>query len=91
METEYYESDFPVSPGSVLDEELQDRGITHKELATKMGRPAQTISEIINGKKAITPETALGLEQELGIPAYLWIRLEGRYRLALAKAKLRSA
>ncbi len=90
MGTEY-ESDFPVSPGSILEEELQARGITQKELAAKMGRPAQAISEIINGKKAITPETALGLEQELGIPAYLWVRLEGRYRLALAKAKLRSA
>ncbi|MSQ14723.1 MAG: hypothetical protein EXR50_02530 [Dehalococcoidia bacterium] len=60
-------------------------------MAAKMGRPPQTISEIINGKNPLTPETALGLEHELGILAYLWIRLEGRYRLALAKAKLKSA
>ena len=53
-----------------------------------MGRPAQSINEVIKGKRALTPETALDLERVLGIEASLWVRLEGDYRLALARRKL---
>jgi len=47
----------------------------------------KTISEIIHGKAAITPETALQLERVLGRPASLWQGLEARYRLDLAAAQ----
>jgi Zn-dependent peptidase ImmA (M78 family)/transcriptional regulator with XRE-family HTH domain len=50
-----------------------------------MGRPKKTISEIINGKAAITPETALQLERVLGIPASFWNNRERDYREALAR------
>jgi len=53
-----------------------------------MGRPQQVINEIIRGKKALTPETALGLERVLGVSAGTWVRLEGDYRLKLARRKL---
>ena len=59
--------------------------MTQRELATRLGRPAQVISEIINAKKAITPETALGLETALGISAAFWINLEAEYELTLAR------
>ena len=59
--------------------------MTQGELADQMGRPRQTISAIVRGKKAITAETALQLEAALGIPAQLWVGLEGRYQLALAR------
>ena len=78
-------SDLAVSPGELLAEELEVRGMTQGELAAQMGRPRQAISAIIHGKKAITAETALQLEDALGIAAHLWIGLEGRYRLALAR------
>ena len=86
-------SDVAIPAGELLAEELEVRGITQGELAERMGRPRQTISAIVHGKKAITAETALQLEEALGIAAHLWVGLEGRYRLALARqsATARSA
>ena len=52
-----------------------------------MRRPVNTVHEIIRGKKAITPRTALELERELEIPAHIWMRLEADYRLALEQQK----
>ncbi len=79
--------DLPIPPGEVLAEELEERGMTRKDLATRMGRPAQAINEIVRGKKAVTPETALGLEQALGIDASFWMNLETTYWLTLARNK----
>ena len=88
MAIEYSGSDAAISPGEILEEELVARAMTQKELAQKMGRPAQSVNEIVRGKRALTPETALGLERVLGVEASLWVRLEGDYRLALARQKL---
>ena len=60
--------------------------MSQRQLAAQMGRPQQAINEIIRGRKALTAETALDLERVLGTPASVWVRLEGDYRLALAKA-----
>ena len=57
-------------------------------LATAAGRPFKTINEIVNGKKAITAETALQLENALGISAHTWMNLQTTYDLAKARAKL---
>ncbi len=84
-------SDLPIPPGEVLAEELDARGMTQKELATRLGRPAEAINEIIKAKKAITPETAIGLEQVLGIDARFWTHLEADYRLTLARNRDREA
>lgn len=78
-------SDLPVSPGSVLEEEIEARGMSQRELARRMGRPVQVVNEIIKAKKAITPETALELEKVLGMSAHLWLNLETVYRLTLAR------
>ena len=56
-------SDLPVPPGEYLQEVVDELGVTQADLARRMGRPAQAINEIIKGEKAITPETALQLEQ----------------------------
>ena len=63
--------------------------MTQRELATRLGRPPQVINEIINAKKSITPETALGLETVLGISAGFWLNLEADYQLTLARQKER--
>ena len=88
MAIDYAGTDALVPPGEILEEELVERGITQKELAQRMGRPIQTMNEIIRGKRALTAETALDLERVLGIEAGLWVRLEGDYRLALARQKV---
>jgi addiction module HigA family antidote len=72
-------------PGETLQEVLDERGISQAELAERTGRPKKTINEIIQGKAAITPETALQLERVLGIPAAFWNNLEGNYRVNQAR------
>src|SRR5438874_9743718 len=54
-----------------------------------MNRPVKTINDIVKGKAAITPETAIQLERVLSIPASIWNNLETRYREHLAQAEAR--
>ncbi|MEX0994670.1 MAG: helix-turn-helix domain-containing protein [Balneolaceae bacterium] len=67
-------------PGDMLRNVLEKQGLTQRELALRTGRPFKTISEIMNGKTRITPETAIQLENVLRVPAGFWIDAEGRYR-----------
>ena len=69
-------------PGEVIKEELEARGWSQVELSEIMGRPPRVVSEIVSGKRAITPETAKGLGAAFGTGATLWINLEGTYRLS---------
>lgn len=73
------------SPGEVLRRELEARGWTQADLAGVTGRPAQAINEIVQGKKEVTPETALALSAALGTTAELWVNLESKYRLHQAQ------
>lgn len=65
--------------------------MSQRELARRMERPLQTVSEIENGKKRITAATALDLEKALGISAGTWINLQGQYDLAKEAAARRKA
>lgn len=80
-----FKPDYIVTPGEILEETLEARGIKKNEFAERCGRTAKMISEIIAGKAAITPETALQFERVLGVSANLWSNLESRYRLKLAE------
>ena len=74
--------DVAIPPGEFLAEEITVRGISQKELARRMGRPINAINEIINGKKIITAETALQLEEVMKeIPARFWLILEMDHQL----------
>jgi len=79
-----YTPDSVTPPGQTLRDILEERGVTQAELATRMGRPRKTISEIITGKAAITHETALQLELVTGAPASFWNARERAYRAHLA-------
>ena|SRR5579872_2168100 len=79
-----YKPDVISPPGDTLLETLEKIGMTQMELAERTGRPLKTINEIIKGKAAITPETALQLERVLGIPARFWNNRERHYREYLA-------
>ena len=77
--------DVAIPPGEYLSEEIEARNFTQKELAKQMGRPVNAINEIINGKKAITADTALQLESVMPeIPARFWLNLETDYQLTKA-------
>lgn len=82
-------SDLPIPPGEVLAEEIEARQMTQRELSARLGRPTQAINEIIKAKKAITPDTAIGLEKALGISAHFWVNLELDYRMTLARNRER--
>ena len=84
----YVESDHAAHPGSLLGEELEVRGLSQRELARRMGRPYQVVSEIVRGRKAITAETALQLEAALEIKAHIWLGLQTDYDLVQARQKL---
>ena len=57
------------APGTILKRELEARGWSQKDLSAIVGRPEKTISAIMQGRKAITPETATGLSAALGTSA----------------------
>lgn len=80
-----YSPDSVSLPGETLEETLEAMEMTQAELATRMGRPLKTINEIIQGKAAITDDTALQLERVLGISASFWNNRERQYREALAR------
>src|SRR2546427_13260997 len=82
-----YVPDTVSAPGETLEEVLESRGMSQAELAERTGPPKKTISEIVKGKAAITPETALQFERVLGIPAGFWIAREQSYRESLARAR----
>lgn len=80
-----YMPDYIVSPGEVLEFELQMRGMTQNELAKRTGLTPKHIGAIVNAKSAITPETAIKLERAIGMPVQYWMNLETQYQEALAR------
>jgi addiction module antidote protein, HigA family len=74
----------PVAPGRILRRELEERGWTQQDLASIVDRPPQVINQIVQGKKQITPDTAIEFAQAFGTSAEFWTNLEAAYRLQLA-------
>lgn len=74
------------SPGEYLNDELEARGWSQAEFADIIGRPAPVVSQIIRGKRAITPEIAKELSAALGTSAEVWMNLEAAYQLQMTEA-----
>lgn len=70
------------SPGEYLRDELEARGWTQTEFAEIIGRPARLVSELIAGKRGITPDTAADLAAAFGTSAQLWMNLDAAYQLS---------
>lgn len=83
--TNAYEPDFVTPPGEILEEKLQELGMTQAELAERIGRTKKTVNEIVKGKAPLLPETAVQLERALGIPARFWANAEANFRQYLAR------
>ena len=79
----------PTHPGRILRRELKAREMTQAELAARMNRPPQVISDIVTEKKAVTAETADGLELVLGMPAHIWLNLQSNYELTTRRLEHR--
>jgi HTH-type transcriptional regulator / antitoxin HigA len=88
--TKHFAPDYAVPPGETLLEIIETLGISQSQLAERTDRPKKTINEIIRGKAAITPETALQFERVLGVPASFWTNLEQQFRTAVARIEERT-
>jgi addiction module HigA family antidote len=79
----------PVHPGEVLREDvLKPLGISVNKLALSLCVPATRMTEIVNGRRAISPDTALRLARFLGTTPEFWLNMQTEYELELAKEKL---
>ncbi|MCH3972376.1 MAG: helix-turn-helix domain-containing protein [Oscillospiraceae bacterium] len=78
-------STIAVPPGATIREQLENRGISQKEFAIRMGMTEKHISNLINGKVELTPNVALRLETVLGLPASFWNNLEAIYQEKIAR------
>ena len=76
----------PVPPGEMLEEEfIKPLGLSRAEAARRLGVPANRITQIVKGRRAITPETALRLEALFGWPAAYWLQNQAEYDLEIAR------
>jgi len=76
----------PIPPGEILREEFMlPLGITVSGLARDIGVPANRISQIVNGKRAFSADTALRLGKYFGVSPEIWLDLQSEYELRLAR------
>ena len=76
----------PIPPGEILREEfMRPLGITVSALARDIGVPANRISQIVNGKRAFSADTALRLGKYFGLSPEIWLDLQSEYELRLAR------
>ena len=77
----------PTHPGDVVKEELEERGISQKEFASRTGISYTMLNEILNSKRPITSEIALVIEAALGIKPELLINMQSRNNMVQARMK----
>ncbi len=75
----------PIHPGSLLRDELLERGLSLNELARAIRVPMNRVSAIVNGKRSITADTALRLARYFGTSAQMWMNLQSAYDLEVAE------
>ena len=79
----------PITPGEILREDFMDPlKISINQLARDLSVPPNRISEIVNGKRAITADTALRLQLYFGVEAQFWLNLQTEYDLRMMKRKI---
>ncbi|PIP42372.1 MAG: addiction module antidote protein, HigA family [Desulfobacterales bacterium CG23_combo_of_CG06-09_8_20_14_all_51_8] len=81
----------PIMPGEILREDfMEPMGISMNHLSRDIAVPPNRISEIVNGKRGITADTALRLERYFGVEAQFWLNLQSEYDLRIMKRKIGS-
>jgi len=79
----------PITPGDILLEEfIEPMNISRNQLAKDINVPPNRISQIINGKREITPDTALRLGRYFNIEPEFWMNLQTRYNMKKARNKI---
>jgi addiction module HigA family antidote len=79
----------PTPPGEILLEEfLKPGGMTQMELASRMNVPVQRVNTLINGRRAVTPETAILLSRVFATTPEFWMNLQVRHDLWIAHQRM---
>jgi len=76
-----------IHPGEHLRLELDELGMSAAELARRLAVPTNRITEILNGRRAVTGDTALRLAHFFGTSAEFWLNLQSLYELRTARRK----
>ncbi|MBP5219083.1 MAG: HigA family addiction module antidote protein [Bacteroidaceae bacterium] len=74
----------PTHPGEVLKDEIEERGISQRQLAKNMGVAYSVINEILNGHRPLTAKTALMFEAAIDVPADSLMYLQTKYTMQTA-------
>ena len=77
----------PIHPGETLREDLEALGMSAAELARQIEVPVNRITEILNGRRAVTGDTALRLGRFFGTSGEFWLNLQKLYELRRAEQK----
>jgi addiction module HigA family antidote len=78
----------PIHPGEVLKSVLEDAGLSAHQTALALRVPANRLTAIINGKRALTADTAMRLGRFFGTSAEMWINLQAKFDLQRAEDSL---
>jgi len=74
-----------VHPGRLLKRELAARGLSANRLALDLGVPSGRITDILNGRRGISADTAVRLGRYFGNRPQFWLDLQGQYEIALVE------
>src|ERR687892_2824886 len=74
-------------PGRLLKRELAARGLSANRLALDLGVPSGRITDILNGRRGVTPDTAIRLGRYFGNRAQFWLDLQSQYDIALIESE----
>ena len=74
-----------VHPGEILKDELAELGVTPTEFARRIDVPPNRVSQIINGKRSVTGDTALRFGHWFGVEPAFWLNLQAHFELARAE------
>ena len=77
----------PVHPGKILKREIEARRLSANALAIALRTPSGRVTDILNGKRGLSPETAMRLARYFGNSARFWLNLQTAYELAVAEAE----
>ena len=75
----------PVHPGEILSEDLDALGMSAAELARRIGVPTRRIARILDGRGAVTVDTAQPLGRHFGTSGEFWLNLQRLYEARLAE------
>jgi addiction module HigA family antidote len=73
-----------IHPGEILADELEELAVSPTELARQIRVPANRITQIVQGKRAVTGDTALRLGHWFGMSAQFWLNLQSAHDIRLA-------